>query len=272
MQRGHMNEQLSQLIEVTRVELRVQRRNPIWMISLAAIGMLGYSEGFTAGVLDWPTTTQAFRAFHLGCAMILGIMTFLLTSGSLARDLSGPCRDLLLSRPVSAWVYVGGKFAGNVLMALGISLGLMAMFLCIPLFYGQAGLYPARPFVLIMLFSTVPNVLFCAALGAFLMCLSRRVIIALPAFLVYFLAVAIFQLPANFRTQQPDVDLWDFSMRLYPQNVSAQVGASTLYDMSYTHLFQAPVLGLYTRAALYASLSVVLLGLAVHLLNKMRSH
>lgn len=267
-----MNRQLNTWIEMTRTEVRVQWRNPVWMIGLAAIAMLGYSEAFTAGVLDWPTTTQAFRAYHLGCAMILGLVTFLMTTSALARDLSDSCRDLLLSRPISPWVYIGGKYASNVVLASIIGLALMGAFLSIPLFYGQSGLYPVKPFVTILLFSTLPNILFCGALAVFLMCLSRRVIIALPVFLVYFLAVAIFRLPDNLRTHRPDVDLWDFSMRLYPENVSAKVGASTLYDMSYTHLFQSPVLGLYIRAALYTSLSVLLVGLAIHLLQKMRSH
>jgi ABC-type transport system involved in multi-copper enzyme maturation permease subunit len=199
-------------------------------------------------------------------------MTFLLTTGSLARDLSDSRRDLLLSRPISPWVYIGGKYAGNVLLALGISLVLMVAFLAIPLFYGQSGLYPLKPFVYVTLFATLPTILFCGALAVFLMCLSRRIIIALPVFLVYFLVVAIFRLPMNLRTEQPDVDLWDFSMRLYPQNVSTQVGASTLYDMSYAHVLQPPVLDLYIRAALYGSLSVVLVGVAVLLLNRLRSH
>jgi ABC-type transport system involved in multi-copper enzyme maturation permease subunit len=267
-----MNRQLNQLIEMTRLELRVQRRNPIWMISLAAGVLMGYTEAFTSGTLDWPTTTQAYRAYQLVCVMIFGVMTFLLTAGSLARDLSDSCKDLLLSRPISPWVYIGGKYVGNVVLALGISLVLLAAFLVIPLFYGQSSTYPLKPFVTITLFSTLPTILFCAALAVFLMCLSRRIIIALPVFLVYFLGVAIFRLPMNFRTKQPDVDLWDFSMRLYPQNVSTQVGASTLRDMSFAHVLQPPVLDLYIRAALYGSLSVVLVAMAVLLLNRLRSH
>jgi len=267
-----MNRQLNQLVEMTGLQLRVQRRSPIWMISLAAAGLLGCTEAFTAGVLDWPTTTQALRAYQLGCVMIFGVMTFLLTAGALSRDLSDRHRDLLLSRPISPWVYISGIYAGNVLFALGICLAFMLAFLAIPLFYAQTTLYALEPFVYVTCLSTLPTILFCGALAVLLMCLSRRLIMALPVFLLYFLAVAIFRLPTNLRTEQPDVDLWDFSMRLYPQGVSTYVGAASLSDQSYAHLLQPPVPGLYVRAILYAALSLVLLGTSVFLLKRMRSH
>ena len=267
-----MNRQLNQLIEMTSLQLRVQRRSPIWMISLAAAGLMGFTEAFSAGTLDWPTTTQACRAYQLGCVMIFGIMTFLLTAGALARDLSEHHRDLLLSRPISPWVYLGGIYAGNCLFALGVSLSFMMAFLAIPLMYGQSTLYALQPFVYVTCLATLPTILFCGALAVALMCLSRKVIIALPVFLVYFLAMALFRIPVALRNIEPEVDLWDFSMRLYPEGVSTYVGASRLTDESFAHLLQAPVPGLYVRAALYASLSLVLLAMSVLLLKRMRSH
>jgi hypothetical protein len=266
-----MNRQLDMLKEMVLVELRVQRRNPIWIISLAAAALLGFSESFTAGALDWPTTNQAFRAYQLGCVMIFGVMTFLLTAGSLSRDLSDGRRDLLLSRPISLWIYICGKYVGNVLFVLCVNALLMASFLVIPLFYGQSSIYPLRPFMLLTLFSTLPTILYSGALAVFLMCLSRKVIVAMPVFLVYFLAVAMFRIPETLRGRSLDVDLWDFSMRLYPHGVSANVGASKLYDMSFGHLLQPPMPQLYARAALYIALSLILVGLSVLLLKRMRS-
>jgi ABC-type transport system involved in multi-copper enzyme maturation permease subunit len=267
-----MNRQLKQFIEMIGLELRVQRRNPVWMISLATAGLMSYGEAFTLGVMDWPTTTQAVRAYQLACTLIFGVMTFLLTAGAFARDLSERRRDLLLSRPISPWVYIGGIYAGNCLFALGLSLFLMAIYLAMPLCFGQSTLYELQPFVTVWCLATLPTILFCGALGALLMCLSRRLIIALPVFLVYFLGVALFRIQDAFGTTQPNVDLWDFSMRLYPHFLSKHIGASTLTDLSYAHLLQPLAPELIVRALLYASLSLVLASISVLCLKRMRSH
>jgi len=270
MNRQHNH--LSHFIEMASLELRVQRRSPIWMISLAVAALLGYTESFTLGVIDWPTTTQAVRAFQLVCTMIFGIMCFLLTAGALARDLSARHRDLLLSRPIPAWVYLGGIYVGNCLFALGICLCFMLVFWAIPLFFGQTMLYPLQPFVYVICLAALPTILFCGALAVLLSCLCRRLIIALPIFLLYFMAAALFRLPLSFYATEPDVDLWDFSMRLYPQGVTAHVGASRLMDLSFAHLLQPPVPELYVRALLYTGLSLIMLFASVLLLKRMRSH
>jgi len=266
-----MNKPLDTLKEMILLEMRVQRRNPIWMISIAAAALLGFSESFTAGVLDWPTTNQAFRAYQLGCVMIFGVMTFLLTAGALSRDLSDGRKDLILCRPINPWIYICGKYLGNILFVLCINILFMVSFLAIPLFYGQSSIYPLRPFLYVMFFSTLPTILYCGALAVFLMCLSRKVIVALPVFLVYFLGVALFRIPETLRGKALDVDMWDFSMRLYPHGISATVGASTLYDMSFSHLLQPPVPELYARAALYSALAPVLVAISVLLLKRMRN-
>lgn len=266
-----MNRQLNILIEIIILELRVQQRNPIWIISLAAAALLGFSEAFSAGVIDWPTTNQAFRAYQLSCVMIFGVMTFLLTAGALSRDLSDSRKDLLLCRPISLWVYIWSKYIGNFLFALCISILFMITFLVIPLFYGQSEIYPLKPFIYLTLFSTLPTILYCGALAVFLMCLSRKVIVATPLFLVYFLAMTLFRIPETLRGKKLDVDLWDFSMRLYPHSVSTNVGAIRLVDMSFSHLLQPPVPELYARAGLYSALSLVLVALSVLLLKRMRN-
>ena len=266
-----MNRQLDMLREMVLVELRVQRRNPIWMISFAAAALLGYSEAFTAGVLDWPTTNQAFRAYQLGCVMIFGVMTFLLTAGSLSRDLSDSRRELLLCRPINPCVYICGKCIGNILFVLCLNILFMAAFLVIPLFNGQSGIYPLRPFMQVMFFSTLPTILYCGALGVFLVCLARKAIVAIPVFLVYFLAMALFRIPETLRGKTLDVDMWDFSMRLYPHTFSAKIGPCSLADMSFSHLLKPPVPELYARAGLYSALSLALLALSVLLLKRMRN-
>lgn len=267
-----MNKPHSILLQVTLFQMRAQHRNPVWMVSLATAGLLAFSEAFTLGVLNWPTPTQASRAFQLGCTMIFGLMTFLLCAGALARDLAHDRRDLLFSRPIPSWIYLVGTYLGNILFAISLCLAFMASFLIMPLFLDQSTLYPIRPFADVLLFAAIPTILFSGALAVLFMCLSRRVIIALPVFLVYFLAVALFRIPMALRTNPPEVDLWDFSMRLYPQGVSTRLGASTLHDMSYTHLLNPPVPELYLRAGMYTVLALVLVGLSVLVLEKIRSH
>ena len=93
----------------------------------------------------------------------------------------------------------------------------------------------------------------------------------MPVFLVYFLAMALFRIPETLRGKKLDVDMWDFSMRMYPHSISTNVGASRLVDMSFAHLLQPPMPELYTRAVLYAALSIVAVGLSVLLLKRMRN-
>ena len=126
-------------------------------------------------------------------------------------------------------------------------------------------------FLEVMFFSALPTILYCGALGVFLVCLARKVIIAIPVFLVYFLAVALFRIPETLRGEKLDVDMWDFSMRLYPHTFSAKIGPCSLADMSFSHLLQPAVLELYARAGLYSALSLVLLALSVLLLKRMRN-
>ena len=68
-----------------------------------------------------------------------------------------------------------------------------------------------------------------------------------------------------------DVDMWDFSMRLYPHTFSTTFGPCRLGDMSFSHLLQPPVPELYARAVLYCALSLILIALSVPLLKRMRN-
>ena len=141
-----MNRPLETLRQIVGFQWRAQRRNPVWMVSLALAALLGFSEAFTF-VSDWPTVTQAGRGFQLGCTLIFPLMTFLLCAGALARELSAPHRDLFFSRPIPSWVYLVGTYAGNVSFALGIGLVYLAAFLVLPLVRGQSHPYPIGPFV-----------------------------------------------------------------------------------------------------------------------------
>jgi hypothetical protein len=241
------------------------------MMGLAAAALLGFTDVYSAGSLGWPTANAAFRSYQLSCSMIFGIITFLLTAGSLSKDLAESRRELVLSRPVNPWVYLTGKVAGNVLLTLGLSLVLLAAFLVVPFLHGASTTYPLTLFIRGILLLLIPSVLFCSGLAAWLMCLTRRVIIALPVFLVYFLAVALFRNPNARGADVPPVDLWDFSMRMEPEFLTVEVGLSRIQAISFTHLLNPPLPALYTRAALYSILALVLVAAAGGLLKRLRS-
>jgi hypothetical protein len=262
---------LNLLAQITLLELRTQRRNPVWMISVAAAALLGFSEMSGSGTLDGPTTHQALRAYQLGSAMILGTMTFLLTAGSLSRDLSHQRKDLLLSRPVNLPMFLAGKYLGNVGLALGVSGLLMIAYLAVPYMDGQSASHPLAPFIMVALSTTLPCILFCGALAMLFVSVARKAIVAIPVFLVYFLVVALFRIQDSFRTLPPDIDLWDFSMRLYPRSGVTYVGMTRLADESFAHLLCPMAPALLLRALLYTALSLGLLGLSMLTLDRMRS-
>jgi len=81
----------------------------------------------------------------------------------------------------------------------------------------------------------------------------------------------LFRVPKMLRGKTLDVDMWDFSMRLYPHGVSAYIGPLELHDLSFSHLLQPPVPELYARAGLYSALSLVLVALSVLLWRRMRN-
>ena len=252
-------------------ELRAQRRSPVWIMGLAAAALLGFTELYSAGGLGWPTANAAFRSYQLSNSVIFGVMVFLLTAGSLSKDLAESRRELVLSRPVNLWVYLGGKVAGNVLLTLGVSLMLLAAFLVVPFLHGASTPYPLSLFIRGILLLLIPSVLFCAGLAAGLMCLTRRVIIALPVFLVYFLAVAMFRNPNARGADSPPVDLWDFSMRMEPEFLNVEVGLSRIQAISFSHLLNPPLPALYARAGLYTILALALVAIAGWLLKRLRS-
>lgn len=262
---------LNLLIQITLLELRTQRRNPVWMISLAAAALMGFSEMSGPGTLNWPTTHQAIQSYQLGAAMILGIMAFLLTAGSLSRDLSNQRKDLLLSRPINLPIFLAGKYLGNVMLALGVSGLLMIAYLAVPYTHGESASYPLKPFITVILVTTLPCILFCGALAMLFVSVSRKAIVAIPIFLVYFPFVALFRIQDSFRTLQPDIDLWDFSMRLYPRSSATHVGMTRLVDESFAHLLCPLAPELLLRALLYTALSVGLLGLSMVTLDRLRS-
>lgn len=266
-----MNMPLNLLTQITWLELRSQRRNPVWMISVAAAALMGFCEMSGPGTLNGPTTHQALRSYQLGSAMILGTMTFLLMAGSLSRDLSHQRKDLLLSRPVNLPTFLAGKYLGNVVLALGVSGLLMIAYLAVPTTYGESASYHLKPFITVFLSTTLPCILFCGALAMLFVSVSRKAIVAIPIFLVYFLVVALFRIQDNFRILQPDIDLWDFSMRLYPRGSATHVGMTRLADESFAHLLCPLAPALLLRALLYTALSLGLLGLSMMMLDRLRS-
>lgn len=266
-----MNTQLKTLIDITAHEFRRHRRNPVWIISLAAAALLAFSEAFGPGTLDWPTEGQALRAYQLASTMIFGVMTFLLTASTLAPDLDENKRDLLLTRPVNPFVYTFAKYAGASIFALAVNLLLLAACLAIPLFFAQPSVYPPQQFIYVIIFSVLPTILFSASLAITLMYISKKVIIAMPVFLVYFLLFALFRIQTSLRAAEPAVDLWDFSMRLYQHTIWASIGRSSLHDMSFAHLFNPIAPELCTRAVLYTALSLIMVSLSPLRLKRMRT-
>jgi len=253
-------------------EVRVHLRSPIWIIGLLAAGLLAYKEGGSYYVRGWPTINQALRGFQLASTMIIGVMAFLLTAGSLARDLGGVRRDLVFSRPVSIWLYVGGKYLGGVLFVLGVVLVLLLGCLIKPLFYGVFALYDARPYLIVMGVSVIPMILYTCALAVFITSLARRVIIAMPIYLIYFFSAALFR-HSSLRHKPPGyVDLLDFSMRLYPGGVRVPIAHIPIADVTFAHLLDPVSPDLIHRAVVYTLLSCILIaGAAVVLKRRRRS-
>ena len=118
--------------------------------------------------------------------MLLGIATFLLAAGSLARDLDPVQAQLVFSRPVSVALYVVGKYLGVVTFTLGVWSILLLVCLFRPLLSSHWTIYHVPPFLLVTGLCLVPMVAYACALAAFLIALAGRVIVALPIYLLYF--------------------------------------------------------------------------------------
>ena len=253
-----MSESMKALGGLTAHEWRRFRRSPVWMIGLLATAWFMLNEGRSS--VGWPPVNTSLNGFQLAVSVLLGIISFLLAAGSLARDLDYPRSELVFSRPIPIAIYLGGKFLGTVFFVLALLGILLLISLVRPFFHGVMTVYPPKPFLLVVVLCGIPLVIYTCALGTFLTALTGRVIVALPLFLLYFFWAAILR-------SHSQVDLLDFTMRLYPRNMTIDVPIH-LTDYSFSDLLSPVEPLLVGRCALYLALSAVLLAGAWWILGK----
>lgn len=246
---------LRTLASLAAHEWRRCRRSAVSLIGLACMAALAYSESSSSQVWGHPSADQALYGFQLAASVLGGLIAFLLAAGSRAADLQRGQRDLILSRPAGPGVYLLGKFLGLWSWALLLIAALGLFCLATPLLYGYPKLHPPGSFLIVLLLRVLPSLAFTTALALGLTALCRRVIVALPAFLLYFVAAAL--LPGGHGSR------WiDFTGRLYPEELAIEVPLR-LRDYSFTALLDPIAPALWAHAALYGILTLVVLALAV---------
>jgi hypothetical protein len=232
------------------------------MIGFPAAVIWLISEGRTPA--GWPPVNTSLHAFQFVVSVLIGILAFLLTTASLTRDLNHPQNDLVFSRPAPVAIFLGGKFLGVVTFVLAMVATLLAVSLLFPVFYGVWTVYSPKPFLLVLLLGGIPLIVYACALGLFLSALTGRSIIAFPLFLLYWFWAAFLRDHSS-----ASVDMFDFTMRLYPDVLAIDVPI-WLIDYSFGRLLDPVEPHLIMRAVLYVSLSVVLFACTVWIVGKRR--
>ena len=258
-----MTEALKTVGGVTAYEWRRFRRSPVWMIGMLAAACWIISEGRSPA--GWPPVNTSLYAFQLVVSLLVGIMAFLLTAGSLTGDLNHPQNELLFSRPIPVAIYLGGKYLGTVTFVLAFVGVLLLISLFRPIFHGVWTVYSLKPFLLVLLLCGVPLTMYTCALGIFLTSLMGRTIVAFPLFLLYWFWAALL----HDQGASP-VDMFDFTMRLYPRELTIDVPIR-LTDYSFGHLLNPVEPLLVIRCVLYLALSVVLLACTAWILGQRRA-
>lgn len=185
-------------------------------------------------------------------SLLVGIIVFLLTAGSLARDIDVGRSPLVFSRPIPVWMYLAGKLMAGMSFGFFLIGALLLVSVCGPVSHGIWGVYPPGPFLTVTVLCSIPMVAYTCSLALLLTAAFRRALVALPAFLLYFLCVAILRLGGG-----GDADLLDFSMRLHERNVILDVPIH-LSDSSFVHLLNPVQPELIHRCLIYLVLSGVL--------------
>ena len=83
------------------------------------------TEGYSFIQQGWPTSNQILRSFQLGASMVLGLTSFVVTAGAVARDLRGNRQEIVSSRPIDMGLYLGSKFLAGFAMSLAVALVLL---------------------------------------------------------------------------------------------------------------------------------------------------
>lgn len=235
-------------------EWRRWRRSPVWMIGLVAAGFLLVSESGSSNVLGFPTASQSLYGFQLACSMLLGIVAFLLTAGSLASDLEGTRGDLVFSRPLATPLYLAGKYVGALSFSLALVFPLILLAASAPMFHGTLRFHPPARFLVAVCLSVVPALCYACALAIFLTAIFRKVVVTLPIFLIYFFTVVLLHAGSG----SGGISLLDFSQRLYPRELVVQVPLR-LSECTFAGLLDPVAPALLFRAILYVVLSLLLL-------------
>ncbi|MEW6746478.1 MAG: hypothetical protein AB1486_27370 [Planctomycetota bacterium] len=257
------------MMSLVTAELKRHARNPVWMIGATAMALLTFTEGSSMFVSGPPTANGALEAFQLGTSMLLGITVFLLAATSLSQDLAGTRRDLLLVRGVPSLTYALGKYLGAVLFGLAIAL-LMAIASVLRPIATPLALYPLSPFVKILAVAILPMLLFTSALALLFTTVTRRLIVAFPIYLVLFFALALFRAPDLMRAPSGSVDLFDISMRLYPDSIRFPLLQGILTDASFGRLLDPLAAAVILRALVYTLLAAALFAGAASVLPRIR--
>ena len=154
-------------------------------------------------LISWTITASragAWREFDMGSELLLAnspirIATLMMTLGMLAipvtaaiagtavyRDFETRAYPLFFTTPVPKWAYLGGRYLGavaaNLVIFLGIPLGVMAASAAPFVDAGRVGPFDARAYLYALGVITLPNILFTAALFLVLTAVTRRMLSA----------------------------------------------------------------------------------------------
>jgi ABC-type transport system involved in multi-copper enzyme maturation permease subunit len=255
---------LRTLVGLVQYEWVMLLRSPVaWIGMVAALAWVLMETPTDVG---WPTVNSSLYAFQLAGTMMLGISTFLLAAGCVARDLEGSRGEVLFCRPVSMSMYVTTKFLGVFLFALAMAGILGTLCLCLPVVYGKWHIYQLRPFLLVLGFCMGPMLAYTCSLALALMISLRKYLIALPIYLLYFFFVSSFSL-----SDKGTINLFDFTMRLYPRYLVTEVPLR-LTDFSFDQLLMPVAPELAWRAAIHVALGLLLLMFSVWVLNQRHTY
>ena len=179
-------EQGKRLLSLAKLEWRRSRFSPVWLLGSVCGIFLALSESASSNVLGYPTRNEALYGFQLATSVVFGFVAFLLASGSLAVDLERPMKALIFSRPITRAEFIIGKFLGVFALSMAALLPVLIVCAGTPVLHGTLRIHEVGPFLKVLLFCTVPMLAYITALALALTSLFKRVIVALPIFVLYF--------------------------------------------------------------------------------------
>jgi ABC-type transport system involved in multi-copper enzyme maturation permease subunit len=246
--------EVKRTLSLARQEWRRLRFSPVWLLGTGCAVLLALSESGSSNVLGYPTLNQALYGFQLAASVVFGFVAFLLASGSLAADLEGPRKALIFSRPITRAEFLLAKFLGVCSLGVAAVLPVLVLSACTPLLHGTLKAHDPRPFLAVLVLCVIPMVAYVTALGLALVAIVRKVIVALPVFVLYFFSAALV-VPST----AAHVSFLDFSGRLYPRELVVQTPLR-LSEYTFSGLLSPASPELLARSVCYLLLSLTLLG------------